>query len=254
MNEATPESSSISLMPKSPTISQSKAKAPPPPESIVHKEQRLKKTIPSWLWEAYIPIAEDDNTDPDCIYSATSSSQKKRMVMKRIQALIDGEFYQKYPDRPEEEATIVYSEPMSESMKALKKLLDASPVAKGRLDDFTDDERQYVYFHHDMFSGAQSWGWMPEYQQKIKDALNVVQEEHGEKELMVARWAVRDKVRGLLCLDALLKAVSQCAKCISGIMGYEGDYIYQWSDESIKWLTDNPSIERKPGRKLVKPQ
>ncbi|SJL17101.1 uncharacterized protein ARMOST_20643 [Armillaria ostoyae] len=183
-------------MPKSPTKSQSKAKPPPRPESFVHMEQRLKKTIPSWLWEACIPIAEDDNTDPDCIYSDL-----------------------KYPDRPEEEDLKVYSEPTSESMKAPKKLLDASPVAKGRF-DFTDDEQQYVYFHHDMFSGSQSW------------------EEHGQNELMVARWAVRDR----------------CDECVAGITGYEGAYSYQWSDESIKWLRDNPPIERNPGRKLVKLQ
>ncbi|KAK0222361.1 hypothetical protein IW262DRAFT_1553625 [Armillaria fumosa] len=204
-------------MPKSSTKSQSKVKLPSRPESIAHKEQRLKKIIP-WLWDACIPIAEDDNTDPDCIYSATSSSQNKRMPMKRMQDLVDGGFHQEDTDRPEEDKMIVYSEPMSESMKALKKLLDVSPVAKGRLDDFTDDGRQYVYFHHDVLSGSQSWA--------------------REKELMVARRGVRDK----------------CAECISGIMGYEGVYIYQWSDESIKWLKDNLPIERNPGRQLVKPQ
>ncbi|PBK96212.1 hypothetical protein ARMGADRAFT_1077717 [Armillaria gallica] len=207
-------------MPKSPTKSQSKAKPPPRPESLVRMEQRLKKTIPYWLWDACIPIAEDDNTDPDCIYSATTPSQNKRMAMKRIQDLVDARFHQKYPDRPEEKDTRVYSEPKSESMKALKELLDASPVAKGRLDDFTDAEKEYVYFHHDMFSGSQSW------------------EEHVEKELMVARWAVRDR----------------CADCVSGITGYEGVYNYQWSDESMKWLRDNPPIERNLRRKLVKVQ
>ncbi len=147
-----------------------------------------------------------------------------------------------------------YSEPTSEPMKALKKLLDASPVAKGRLDEFTDAEREYVYFHHDIFSGSQSWGWTSDYEQQIKDTLDAVKEEQGEKESMVARWAVRDKVCGLLCLDALLKAVYQCADCVSGITGYEGAYSYQWSDEPMKWLRDNPPIEQNPGRKLVKLQ
>ncbi|PBK96191.1 hypothetical protein ARMGADRAFT_1142945 [Armillaria gallica] len=220
-------------MPKSPTKSQSKAKPPPRNESLLHKKQRLKKTIPSWLWEACISIAEDDNTDPDCIYSATTPSQNKKMAMKRIQDLVDAGFHQKYPDRPEEKEMTVYSEPTSEPMKALKKLLDASPVAKGRLDDFTYAERQYVYFHHDMFSGSQSWGSTSDYEQRINDTLDAVKEEHVEEELM---------------------AVYQCADCVSGITGYEGAYSYQWSDESIKWLRDNPSIERNPGRKLVKLQ
>ncbi|PBK62104.1 hypothetical protein ARMSODRAFT_1089269 [Armillaria solidipes] len=225
-------------MSKSPTKSQSKAKPPPRPESLVHMEQRLKKTIPSWLWDACIPIAEDDNTDSDCIYSTTTSSENKRMAMKRMQDLVNEGFHQKYPDRPEEKDIKVYSEPTSESMKVLKELLDTSPVAKGRLDDFTDAERQYVYFHQDMFSGSQSWGWTSDYEQKIKDTLDVVKEEHGEKELTVARWAVRDR----------------CAECISGITVYDGVHSYQWSDESIKWLRDNPPIERNPGRKLVKLQ
>ncbi len=94
-------------MPKSPTKSQSKAKPPSRPESLVHMEQRLKKTIPSWLWDACIPIAEDDNTDPDCIYSATSSSQNKRIAMKRMQDLVDEGFHLKYPDRPEEKEMTV---------------------------------------------------------------------------------------------------------------------------------------------------
>ncbi len=107
--------------------------------------------------------------------------------MKRMQDLVDAEFHQKYPDRPEEEDLKVYSEPTSEPMKALKELLDASPVAKGRLDDFTYLERQYVYFHYDMFSGSHSWGWTSDYEQQIKDTLDTVKEEHGGKELMVVR-------------------------------------------------------------------
>ena len=174
--------------------------------------------------------------------------------MKRMQDLVGEGFQQRYHDRLEERDLKVYSEPTSVPMKVLKNLLDASPVAKGRLDDFTYLERQYVYFHYDMFSGSLSWGWTPDYEQQIKETLDAVKEEHGEKELIVARWAVWDRVCGLLCLDALLKSIYQCADCVSGITGYEGIYNYQWSDESIKWLRDNPPIERNPGRKLVKLQ
>ncbi|PBK96201.1 hypothetical protein ARMGADRAFT_1077706 [Armillaria gallica] len=63
---------------------------------------------------------------------------------------------------------------MSVRMKVLKNLLDASPVAKGRLDDFMGAGREYVYFHHDMFSGSQSWGWTSDYEQQIKDTLDVI--------------------------------------------------------------------------------
>ncbi|KAK0460264.1 uncharacterized protein EV420DRAFT_1478780 [Desarmillaria tabescens] len=225
----------LPLMPKSPTKSQSKTKAAPRSESLLQQETRLKKEIPSWLWKACIPIARDDKTDPEYPYSATSSSEKRRMAIHRMQDLEDAEFHRQYPPRPEAEEMKAYSEPMSEPMKALKELVDASPVAKGRY-EFTADEEQYVYFHHDMFSGSKSWGWRSEYEQRIKDALDVVKKEHGQNELMVARWAVRDKR----------------AECVGGITGNSAVHCYQWSDDSVKWLGDNPSIECHAPRRLVK--
>ncbi|PBK62546.1 hypothetical protein ARMSODRAFT_964047 [Armillaria solidipes] len=182
--------------------------------TLDQKEQLVKEKVSPWLWDAcYDLIANHDMT-------------LRRWELERMRTILMQKFHLDCPLRPETEQKELYSE--SASMRALNALLALSPRRPAHAAQLTPEEWKYLSFHVDPISHEGIWAWQPEYEIRIKAALDSVQKEHGQGGLEVARWVVRDR----------------SAQCVSGINGSQGRYCYQWFDQSIKWFEEDPKVER----------
>ncbi|KAK0430838.1 hypothetical protein EV421DRAFT_237089 [Armillaria borealis] len=182
--------------------------------TLDQQEQLVKDKVSPWLWDAcYNRRANHDET-------------LRRRELERMRTILMQKFHLDYPLRPETEQTELYSE--SISMRALNALLALSPQRPAHAAQLTSEEWKYLSFHVDPISHEGIWAWQPEYEIRIKTALDSVQKEHGQGGLEVARWAVRDR----------------SAQCVSGIIGYQRRYCYQWFDQSTKWFEEDAKVER----------
>ncbi|SJL15471.1 uncharacterized protein ARMOST_18969 [Armillaria ostoyae] len=243
--------------------------------TLDQKEQLVKEKVSPWLWDAYYDrMANHDmtlrrrelermrtilmqkfhlnyplrpETEQTELYSESASMRalnallavsRARRILLCVFVNMDefvcfdssiylrGNAYQCHARKRKRKCDNACERTQTHARKCTRKILRApvSPRRPAHAAQLTPEEWKYLSFHVDPISHEGMWAWQPEYEIQIKAALDSVREEHGQGGLEVARWAVRDK----------------SAQCVSGIIGYQGDYCYQWFDQSTKWFEEDP--------------
>ncbi|PBK96138.1 hypothetical protein ARMGADRAFT_1028343 [Armillaria gallica] len=164
--------------------------------TLDQKEQLIKEKVSPWLWDGY--------------YNQTANHGMtfRRRELERMRTILMQKFHLDYPLCPEMDQTDLYSE--SASMRALNALLALSPRRPAHAAQPTSEEWKYLSLHVDPISHEGIWAWQPEYEIRLKAALDSVRKEHGQGRLEVSRWAVRDR----------------------------------WFDQSTKWFKEDLKVER----------
>ncbi|KAF5364769.1 hypothetical protein D9758_009281 [Tetrapyrgos nigripes] len=187
--------------------------------SIDQRRAQLKQTISEWLYDECLAVLEAGEYD----FMMSNSQLRERTLerLEKLEKMAKSDFPKQYPLRPPATYTLPES---SKSVKELRRVLSKCPNVCGSFRDPTEEEKKYLVFHSDGFSGKEWYTISEDYEATIKRCLKDVEKEHGMGARQIANWEVRDKY----------------AKCISGI-NYAGggknfcEY-YQFVDDSTHWL------------------